>query len=222
VSALADAAPSFFVASRRDRTAPRRRRASAAAATLGTKFAAGMSHALQPVINPAEVDMSVKNLEDLFVHELRDTLDAERQILKALPKLAKAAESEELRAAFEEHKAQTEQQVERLEAVFKTIDMAARGKHCKGMEGLLSEGEELVKEEEPGPALDAALIASAQKVEHYEIAAYGTLATYAKLLENDEALSLLTETLDEEKVTDEKLTAIASEINLVAHHESAE
>jgi ferritin-like metal-binding protein YciE len=150
------------------------------------------------------------------VHELRDVLDAEKQILKALPKMAKAAESEELRAAFQEHKAVTETQVERLETIFEGLGKAARGKHCVGMEGLLKEGEEMIKEEESGPALDAAMIASAQKVEHYEIAAYGTLATYAKLLENEEALALLGQTLDEEKETDEKLTQIASEINLVA------
>jgi ferritin-like metal-binding protein YciE len=160
--------------------------------------------------------MAVSNLEELFVHELRDVLDAEKQILKALPKMAKAAESEELRAAFQEHKAVTETQVERLETIFEGLGKAARGKHCVGMEGLLKEGEEMIKEEESGPALDAAMIASAQKVEHYEIAAYGTLATYAKLLENEEALALLGQTLDEEKETDEKLTQIASEINLVA------
>jgi ferritin-like metal-binding protein YciE len=166
--------------------------------------------------------MSISNLEDLFQHELKDVLDAERQILKALPKMAKAATSEELRAAFEEHKTQTEGQVERLEAIFKNLGKAARGKHCHGMEGLLKEGEEMLKEEEPSPALDAAMIAAAQKVEHYEIATYGTLACWAKMLGNDEALSLLTETLDEEKETDEKLTDLASEINLVAEQEPAE
>jgi ferritin-like metal-binding protein YciE len=166
--------------------------------------------------------MSITNLEDLFQHDLRDTLDAEKQILKALPKMAKACTSDELRAAFEEHKAVTEKQVERLESIFETLGKAARGKHCHGMEGLLKEGEELIKEEEPSPALDAALIGACQKVEHYEIAAYGTLATYAKMLGNEEALDLLTETLEEEKETDEKLTAIASEINLVAEQEPAE
>jgi ferritin-like metal-binding protein YciE len=164
--------------------------------------------------------MSVKNLDDLFEHELRDTLDAERQIVKALPKMAKAATSEELAAAFEEHKAVSETQIERLETIFKGLGKAARGKHCHGMEGLLKEGEELIEKEEPGPALDAALIGAAQKVEHYEIAAYGTLATYAKLLENDDALALLAETLDEEKQTDETLTGLASEINLMAEQEA--
>jgi ferritin-like metal-binding protein YciE len=165
--------------------------------------------------------MSVKNLDDLFEHELRDTLDAERQIVKALPKMAKAATSEELSAAFEEHKALSETHIERLEKIFKGLGKAARGKHCAGMEGLLKEGEDLIEKEEPGPALDAALIGAAQKVEHYEIAAYGTMATYAKLLENDEALTLLLETLDEEKQTDEALTGLASEINVDAEQESA-
>ena len=164
--------------------------------------------------------MSVKNLDELFEHELRDTLDAERQIVKALPKMAKAATSEELAAAFEEHKAVSETQIERLETIFKGLGKAARGKHCHGMEGLLKEGESLIKEEAPGPALDAALIGAAQKVEHYEIAAYGTLATYAKLLENDDVLALLVETLEEEKQTDETLTGLASEINLMAEQEA--
>jgi ferritin-like metal-binding protein YciE len=166
--------------------------------------------------------MSLSNLEDLFQHDLRDTLDAEKQLLKALPKMAKACSSEELRAAFEEHKVVTEKQIERLETIFESLGKAARGKHCPGMEGLVAEGEELIKEVDPSPVLDAALIGAAQKVEHYEIAAYGTLATYAKMLQMDEALDLLVETLNEEKETDEKLTAIASEINLVAEQEPAE
>jgi ferritin-like metal-binding protein YciE len=166
--------------------------------------------------------MSVTNLEELFQHDLRDTLDAEKQLLKALPKMAKACTSEELRAAFEEHKAVTEKQVERLETIFESLGKAARGKHCHGMEGLVKEGQEIMEENEPSAALDAALIGAAQKVEHYEIAAYGTLATYAKMLGNEEALSLLIETLDEEKQTDEQLTGLASEINLVAEEEPAE
>jgi ferritin-like metal-binding protein YciE len=160
--------------------------------------------------------MSLKNLDDLFVDVLKDTLDAERQITKALPKMAKAVESEELRAAFEEHLSVTETQIERLETIFKSMDKPARGKHCPGMEGLLKEGSELIEKEAPGPALDAALIGAAQKVEHYEIAAYGTLATYAKMLEMDDALELLVQTLEEEKQTDEALTSVASEINLMA------
>ena len=165
--------------------------------------------------------MSISNLEDLFLHELRDVLDAERQITKALPKMKKAATSEELKAAFDEHLAVTEVQIERLESVFNSLDKAARGKHCSGMEGLIKEAEELIKEEEPSAALDAALIGAAQKVEHYEIAAYGTLATYAELLELEDAVDLLGETLNEEKETDEKLTALASSLNLVAEEQDA-
>jgi len=107
--------------------------------------------------------MSVTNLAELFEHELRDTLDAERQILKALPKMIKAAESEDLKAALTEHKTVTEEQVGRLEAIFKSLDKAARGKHCKGMEGLLAEGSDMIEEEERSPTLDAAMIGAAQK-----------------------------------------------------------
>jgi ferritin-like metal-binding protein YciE len=160
--------------------------------------------------------MSIENLQDLFVHELRDTLDAEHQLLKALPNLAKAATNETLQAAFEEHLGVTEGHVNRLETIFKSLDKAARGKHCPGMEGLITEGDELIKEEEPGTPLDAALICAAQKAEHYEISAYGSLATYARLLGMNEAVELLETTLAEEKETDERLTEIASELNLVA------
>jgi ferritin-like metal-binding protein YciE len=166
--------------------------------------------------------MSISNLHDLFVHELRDVLDAEKQLLKALPKMAKAAESEELSAAFEEHLGVTEEQVDRLERIFASLDMAARGKKCAGMAGLVEEGKELIEEEEAGAPLDAALICAAQKVEHYEIAAYGSLIAYAKLLDMGEAVELLEETLAEEKEADEKLTSIASELNLAAEEASAE
>src|SRR6187431_1902586 len=159
--------------------------------------------------------MSVTNLEELFQHELRDVLDAERQILKALPKMIKAAESQILKAALTEHEGVTEEQVGRLETIFKSLDKAARGKHCKGMEGLLAEGSDMIEEEETSPTLDAAMIGAAQKVEHYEIAAYGTLVEYAKLLGMDEAIELLTTTLDEEKEADEKLSSIAAELNLL-------
>jgi ferritin-like metal-binding protein YciE len=164
--------------------------------------------------------MAVSSLEDLFVQELKDILDAERQITKALPKMAKAAESEELAGAFEEHLAVTEEQIGRLETIFKSLDKAARGKHCAGMEGLLKEGEEMIKEEEQGAPLDAGMICGAQKVEHYEIAAYGSLVEWAKLLGKDDAVELLQMTLDEEKETDEKLTSIASELNLMAQEQA--
>jgi ferritin-like metal-binding protein YciE len=166
--------------------------------------------------------MSVETLDDLFLHELKDIYDAEKRILKALPRMAKAASTEELQAAFEEHEEQTQGQVERLEQIFELIDKPARGKKCVGMEGLLEEGKELMKEDAIPPVMDAGLIASAQKVEHYEIASYGTLATYAKILGLREVEKLLKQTLDEEKQTDEKLTQLASEINFEAEMASEE
>ncbi len=165
--------------------------------------------------------MAAENLQELFVNEVRDIYDAEKQLTKALPKMAKAAESDELRAAFEEHLDVTRAQVGRLEQVFKLLGMAARGKPCEGMKGLIAEGEEVMEEME-GSTLDAALIASAQKVEHYEIATYGTLATFAEVLEMQEAKDLLGQTLEEEKEADEKLTAIASQINPDAETEEQE
>lgn len=166
--------------------------------------------------------MSLATLEDVFIDVLKDTLDAEKQILKALPKMAKGVESEELKAAFEEHRVVTEKQVERLQSVFESLDKAARGKHCPGMEGLLEEGSEMIAEEEAGPALDAALICAAQKVEHYEIAAYGSLVTYAKMLGYKDAAKLLAETLAEEKQTDTLLSKLASKLNFEAQEEEDE
>jgi ferritin-like metal-binding protein YciE len=165
--------------------------------------------------------MAAENLQDLFVNELRDIYDAEKQLTKALPKMAKAAESDDLRAAFEEHLEQTRGHVGRLEEVFKLLGLAARGKPCEGMKGLIEEGEEVMEELE-GTTLDAALIASAQKVEHYEIATYGTLATFAEVLEMQEAKDLLGQTLEEEKEADEKLTGIAGQINPEAETEGEE
>jgi len=156
--------------------------------------------------------MSAENLQELFVEEVRDIYDAEKQLVKALPKMARAADSVELRSAFEEHLEITRAHVGRLEEVFKGLGMAARGKTCEGMKGLIEEGQEAM-EELQGTVLDAALIASAQKVEHYEIATYGTLATFAEVLGLDDAKDLLGQTLDEEKEADEKLTQIASQIN---------
>ena len=156
--------------------------------------------------------MSAENLQELFVEEVRDIYDAEKQLVKALPKMARAADSMELRSAFEEHLEITRAHVGRLEEVFKGLGMAARGKTCEGMKGLIEEGQEAM-EELQGTVLDAALIASAQKVEHYEIATYGTLATFAEVLGLDDAKDLLGQTLDEEKEADEKLTQIASQIN---------
>ena len=165
--------------------------------------------------------MAAENLQELFVNELRDIYDAEKQLTKALPKMAKAADSDELRAAFSNHLGQTRRHVSRLEDVFKLLGIAARGKPCEGMKGLIEEGEEVMKEME-GSTLDAALIASAQKVEHYEIATYGTLATFAEVLEMEEAKNLLGQTLDEEKAADEKLTGIARQINPASETEEDE
>jgi ferritin-like metal-binding protein YciE len=156
--------------------------------------------------------MSAENLQELFVEELRDVYDAEKQLTKALPKMAKAAESDALRTAFEEHLEITRMQVNRLEEVFKSLGLAARGKTCDGMKGLIEEGSSHI-EELDGATLDAALIGAAQKVEHYEIATYGTLAKWADLLGYQDAKDLLGQTLEEEKDADETLTGIAGQIN---------
>lgn len=157
--------------------------------------------------------MAAKSLQELFVEELRDAYDGEKRLTKALPKLAKAAEAAELRAAFTNHLRETEKHVQRLEQVFRTISEPVRGKKCDGIMGIVEEGKHAMDELE-GSVLDAALIAGAQKVEHYEIASYGTLAYFAELLGNDRAKDLLGETLDEEKAADEKLSMIAkSKVN---------
>lgn len=166
--------------------------------------------------------MSVSALDDLFFHDLKDVYDAERRLVGALGKMAEKATSDELQAAFEEHAGVTEEHVQRLEQIFKSLGKPARGKKCLGMEGLVNEGKEVGKEVEAGPALDAALIGAAQKIEHYEIAAYGTLVTYARLLQMDEAVELLEQTLAEEKETDQKLTSLASDINLEAEEDREE
>ena len=166
--------------------------------------------------------MAAENLHELFVDELRDIYDAEKQLTKALPKMAKAADSQELRASFEEHLEITRMQVNRLEEVFKSLGIAARGKPCEGMKGLIEEGQEKMEELDRGATLDAALIASAQKVEHYEIATYGTLATFAEIMGHQDAKDLLGQTLDEEKEADEKLTQVAGQINFEAETEEGE
>jgi len=144
-------------------------------------------------------------LRETFLEELADLYNAEKQLLKALPKMAKAAEHGQLQEAFEEHLEQTREHVTRLEQVFKIFGKAAKGKTCKAMEGLIEEGEDLIEKEEG----DAALICAAQKVEHYEIASYGSLLAWAKLLEEQRAAQLLQQTLNEEKITDKNLTQIA-------------
>ena len=161
--------------------------------------------------------MSLDSLEKLFIDELRDIYNAEKQITRALPRMAKAAESPELQQAFTKHLKETEGQIQRLEQVFKELGQAVRGKKCKGMEGLLEEGKEKLEEEGEPQVMDAALIASAQKVEHYEIAAYGCLRTYAELLGYSQAAQLLQQTLQEEEATDKKLTELGeSGINQAA------
>lgn len=157
------------------------------------------------------------HLHELFVDELKDILGAEKQLLKGLKKMADSASSATLKDAFNTHRAETEEQIERLKQVFESLGMTARAKKCKAMEGLLEEAEEIIEEFEGDPALDAALISAAQKVEHYEIASYGCLVTYASLMEHTEAQELLQMTLDQEKETDVKLTDIAmSEANVSA------
>jgi ferritin-like metal-binding protein YciE len=169
-----------------------------------------------------EILMSLGTLEDLFLQEIKDIYDAEKQILKALTKMAKAVESEQLRAAIEEHHTVTEKQVERLEEIFQILGKPARGKKCAAMEGLLKEGSDILKEDAEPAVLDAAVIAACQKVEHYEIASYGTLATFADILGYEDAKELLGQTLEEEKETDETLTQIASQINYEAVEEGEE
>jgi ferritin-like metal-binding protein YciE len=153
--------------------------------------------------------MKLNSLRDLLVEELRDLYSAENQILKALPKMAKAASSPELQSGFQEHLEQTRGHVERLDRIFEMLDAKSRGKKCKAMEGLLEEGKEIMGEDGEPPVMDAALIGAAQRVEHYEIAGYGCARTYARILGEDEIADLLQQTLDEEAETDRKLTDIA-------------
>jgi ferritin-like metal-binding protein YciE len=150
-----------------------------------------------------------KSLHDAFIDELRDTYDAEKQIIKALPKLAKAAGSEELREAFESHLEETRGQVDRLEQVFASLDEKVRGKHCDGVAGIIEEGKSILEEDFDDTTMDACLIAAAQRVEHYEMAAYGTLVAWAEAMGHSEAAELLQQTLDEEKAADKKLSSLA-------------
>jgi ferritin-like metal-binding protein YciE len=152
--------------------------------------------------------MSLESLDSLFLNELKDVYHAEKQILKALPRMAKAASANALRDAFTKHLRETEGHVRRLEQIFKSLDQAPRGKKCKGMEGLLEEGKEIMEEEGAPEVIDAALISAAQRVEHYEMAAYGCLRTYAQLLGHEEAAELLQQTLGEEEAADEKLSEL--------------
>ena len=160
--------------------------------------------------------MKLETLRDLFVDELKDLYSAEQQLLKALPKMAKAATAKELKTAFESHLKETMGQVERLDQVFEGLDVRPTGKTCKAMKGLVAEGAELMKEDADPDVMDAGLIAAAQRVEHYEMAGYGCVRTYAALLGETKAAKLLQQTLDEEGAADKKLTQIAEKINVDA------
>jgi ferritin-like metal-binding protein YciE len=166
--------------------------------------------------------MAVESLNELFIEQLRDLYDAENQLIKALPKMAQGANSEELREAIEEHLEQTKGHAQRIETIFENLGEKAKAKKCKGMEGLIKEGSETLDEDMDPDVKDAAIIAAAQRVEHYEIAGYGTARTMASLIGEDEAASLLEETLNEEKETDSKLTELAEDINVAAEAEGEE
>ena len=164
----------------------------------------------------------MSSLHDLYVHELKDILSAEKQITKALPKMAKKATNPELKAGFEKHLEETKNQISRLKEIFQRLDESASGPKCEGMEGLLKEGEKMLSEDATPGVLDAGMIVAAQKVEHYEIAAYGSLCTFAKSLGYTEDLQLLKQTLDEEETTDEKLSELAeTEVNAQAQEAEA-
>lgn len=152
------------------------------------------------------------SLDDLLVHELQDIYNAEGQILKALPRMIKAATHPDLKQAFEEHRQQTEGQVRRLEQAFKLLGVPAKGRKCEGMAGLIEEGKKVMEEDAEPRVRDAALIAAAQKVEHYEIASYGCICTYAEMLGYDQVHDLLGQNLDEEETTDQRLTALAENV----------
>jgi len=157
--------------------------------------------------------MTQSSLRELYINELRDLYNAETQLTKALPKMAKASFNKELRQAFEEHLRQTSEHVSRLEQIFDNLEEKPTGKKCLGMEGLVKEGAETMREEYEDAVMDAAIIGAAQRVEHYEIAGYGTVRDMAKLLGKEEHVSLLEQTLEEEKETDQKLTELAEQIN---------
>jgi ferritin-like metal-binding protein YciE len=158
---------------------------------------------------PQMADKKLKNLDDLFVDTLKDLYDAENQIVKALPKMIEQAKSNELKQGFKDHLEVTKHQIERIDQIFKQMGMPVKGKHCAGMDGLIKEGEEVLKEEMDPQVKDAALIAAAQKIEHYEISGYGTARTYAQALGHQEFARMLDTTANEEGQTDKKLTMLA-------------
>jgi ferritin-like metal-binding protein YciE len=166
--------------------------------------------------------MPDQGLKELYIDELKDLYSAENQLVKALPKMAKAASSQELRQGFEKHLDQTKGQVQRLDKIFQALGESPKGKTCKGMQGLIEEGSEATEEDYEGSLMDAALIGAAQRVEHYEIAGYGTVRSMAETLGEDDHVFLLEETLEEEKETDEKLTELAKQINTQANASGTE
>ena len=166
--------------------------------------------------------MELDSLRELYIDELKDLYSAENQILKALPRMMKAASSRELQRAFALHEKQTQRQVKRLDRIFKDLDESPRGKKCVGMEGLIEEAKELISEKPEPEVLDAGLISKAQHVEHYEMAGYGTVRNYARLLGHENHAQLLQETLDEEGETDKLLTQLSERINLEAEHPDGE
>jgi ferritin-like metal-binding protein YciE len=160
--------------------------------------------------------MQLETLKDLYIHELKDLYSAEQQLVKALPKMAKAARNKELAAGFQEHLEQTKGHAQRLEQILSSHKQTSRGPKCKGMEGIVAEGAELIEEEADEEVKDAGLISAAQRVEHYEMAGYGTARTYADLLSDKEGANLLQMTLEEERATDQKLTKLAKSVINVA------
>lgn len=160
--------------------------------------------------------MEMESLKDLMIDELKDLYSAENQILKALPKMIKKATSPDLKQGFEKHLKETQGHVERLEKIFQELEESPKGKKCKGMEGVIADGKELMEEDAEPDVMDAGLIGAAQHVEHYEMAGYGCVRTYAELLGLNNIAKLLQKTLDEEKATDEKLTELARNINVEA------
>ena len=165
--------------------------------------------------------MAEKTLKSVFVDELRDIYNAEQQLIKALPKMAKKATSEELQKGFEEHLEQTKEHAARIERIFGVLGEPVKGRKCKGMEGIVAEGSEVMSEDYKGAVMDASLISAAQRVEHYEIAAYGSVRAYAELMGESDAASLLKQTLEEEKETDQKLTDLSKQINEEAYQSGA-
>jgi ferritin-like metal-binding protein YciE len=188
-----------------------KKRSGKTQSSLSRKSTAGRKPSAQSEFESGQQGMD-NDLHELFLEELADVYNAETQITKALPKMAKAAESDELRQAFEEHLQQTEEQISRLDQVFESLGETMKRKTCKGMQGLIEEGKEVMEEQKGSAAIDAALIAAAQKVEHYEIATYGTLCAWAEQMGHQEALELLKQNIDEEETTDERLTELAESL----------